>query len=436
MNYYNFVNTILETAKSHKLVYEVGEGDIYEHLNSGDHKYPCVFLTVQNVDSNGTQMTVTGSIFYVDVLLSDTSNKLQIQSTGMTTLQQIFMRLMDNYPDFDLRTGRYTPFDEKFADLCAGVFSNFTISFMDDTCIVNDDIFEGDEPITPEPDGKYMTITVDDNAGETIISPTVNGGLTPPNLQYRINNGDWNDFIVGTTADIHVFAGDVVEFKGVNENYISTSNEKYLNFAISGNPVSLSGSIMSLIDGVGETLVIPNEYCFTRLFSNSNIKTVSKDFLPATTLTMCCYTAMFWNCSSLVKAPELPSTALVYGCYQTMFKGCSSLVKAPELPSTTLAVYCYNGMFENCTSLVTAPELPATTLVMECYRFMFSGCTKLNYVKSLATTGIINEFGMASSSIEYWLQNVASTGTFVKPAGVKYLTGKSGIPSGWTVEEI
>lgn len=145
MNYYNFVNTILETAKSHKLVYEVGEGDIYEHLNSGDHKYPCVFLTVQNVDSNGTQMTVTGSLFYVDALLSDTSNKLQIQSTGMTTLQQIFMRLMDNYHDFELRTGRYTPFDEKFADLCAGVFSNFTISFMDDTCIVNDDIFEGDE---------------------------------------------------------------------------------------------------------------------------------------------------------------------------------------------------------------------------------------------------------------------------------------------------
>ena len=149
MNYLQFVNTILETSQSHKLVYEVGEGDIYEHLNSGDHKYPCVFLTVQNIDYNGTQMTVTGSLFYVDALLSDTSNKLQIQATGMTTLQQIFMRLMDNYPDFELRTGRYTPFDEKFADLCAGVFSNFTVSFMDDICIVNDDIFEGDVPPTP-----------------------------------------------------------------------------------------------------------------------------------------------------------------------------------------------------------------------------------------------------------------------------------------------
>ena len=152
MNYLQFVNTILETSQSHKLVYEVGEGDIYEHLNSGDHKYPCVFLTVQNVDSNGDKMTVTGSLFYVDALLSDSSNKLQIQATGMTTLQQIFMRLMDNYPDFDLRTGRYTPFDEKFSDLCSGVFSNFTISFMDDICIVNDDIFEGDEPITTGPE--------------------------------------------------------------------------------------------------------------------------------------------------------------------------------------------------------------------------------------------------------------------------------------------
>ena len=401
MNYLQFVNTILETSKSHKLVYEVGEGDIYEHLNSGDHKYPCVFLTVQNVDSNGTQMTVTGSLFYVDALLSDTSNKLQIQATGMTTLQQIFMRLMDNYPDFDLRIGRYTPFDEKFSDLCSGVFSNFTISFMDDICIVNDDIFEGDiptpptppgpePPTPPTPEGKYMTITVlDGDTGETTISPTVTGTLSP-NLQYRINNGDWTDLIVGTTADIQVVAGDFVQFKGVNESGVSTSTANYLKFDISGNPVALSGNVMSLIDGVGDTLEIPNSYCFYRLFMNSNVKTVSSDFLSATTLKNDCYSGMFSGCTSLTQAPELSATTLAGSCYQSMFNGCTSLTKAPELPATTLSDNCYYSMFNGCTALTTAPELPATTLAGSCYQSMFNGCTALTTAPELPATTLMS----------------------------------------------
>ena len=399
MNYLQFVNTILETSKSHKLVYEVGEGDIYEHLNSGDHKYPCVFLTVQNVDSNGSQMTVTGSLFYVDALLSDTSNKLQIQATGMTTLQQIFMRLMDNYPDFDLRIGRYTPFDEKFSDLCSGVFSNFTISFMDDICIVNDDIFEGDiptpptppgpePPTPPTPEGKYMTITVLDGDAGTTISPTVTGTLSP-NLQYRVNNGSWTDFIVGNTADIQVVAGDFVQFKGVNESGISTSSSNYLNFAIYGNPVALSGNIMSLIDGVGDALEIPNSYCFYRLFINSNIKTVSSDFLPATTIAKSCYGGMFYGCTSLTTAPALPATTLSDNCYYSMFNGCTALTTAPALPATTLAGSCYQSMFNVCTALTTAPELPATTLADNCYYSMFNGCTALTTAPALPATTLM-----------------------------------------------
>lgn len=387
MNYYNFVNTILETAKSHKLVYEVGEGDIYEHLNSGDHKYPCVFLTVQNVDSNGTQMTVTGSLFYVDALLSDTSNKLQIQSTGMTTLQQIFMRLMDNYPDFDLRTGRYTPFDEKFSDLCAGVFSNFTISFMDDICIVNDDIFEGDVPTPPEPEHKYMTITVlDGEVGETIIEPKFyERSITPPNLQYRVNNGSWKDFVFGTTAAITAQPRDVIQWKGLNPNGVSVVMNNYLNylnFSISGNPVSLSGSIMSLIDGMGECDTIPCDYCFTELFSNANIKTISDDFLPA----------------------------------------------------LTLKSHCYDKTFYNCKNLEKAPLLPAKELKLECYHGLFQMCKKLNYVKCLATIGT---FFPSASATTNWLNGVAPTGTLEKPSEAFYLADSdSGIPHGWTVVEL
>ena len=411
-----------------------------------------------------------------------------------------------------------------------------------------------------KPEGKYMTITVLDGDTGTTIAPTITGTLSP-NLQYRINsNGDWNDFIVGTTADIHVGARDWVQFKGNNQNGISNSSNNYLNFAISGNPVALSGNVMSLIDGVGDALVIPHDYCFYRLFHGSSIKTVTPDFLPATTITNgcyfdlfsgsllenspelpalimkencyrgmfygckhftqapelqattlandcyafmlaeCsslvqapalhattlateCYKGLFQNCTSITQAPELPATTLANYCYQNMFNGCTALTTAPEilpattllsncyrsmfynctsltqapalhattladwccafmfygctsltqapaLPSTELAQYCYNQMFLGCTSLTQAPELPATTLVAYCYQFMFYNCSNLNYVKCNATDIT------ATNSIYQWLNNVAANGTFVKPTGVSYVTGGSGIPSGWTVEEI
>ena len=385
---------------------------------------------------------------------------------------------------------------------------------------------------TPQPVGKYMTITVDDAAGETVIKPTWNGtSSSKPNLQYSINNGKWKDFIVGTTADIHLTAGNFVQFRGNNQNGISTYWD-YLNFVISGNPVALSGNVMSLIDGIGDALVVPCNYCFYKLFSQSSVKTVSSDFLPATTLKNYCYSWMFSECTSLTQAPELhtttlangcydsmfslctalttapalsattlaggcyrqmfsgctslttapvlPATTLASSCYYSMFDGCTSLTAAPALNATTLADRCYSGMFRGCTSLTAAPALPATTLAESCYQAMFSGCTalttaslpattlasncytdmfyrctalttapvlpattlatecyyqmfcgsiKLNYVKSLATDIT------AKNALRDWLEGVSSTGTFVKPAGVKYPISNSGIPSGWTIVE-
>ena len=380
---------------------------------------------------------------------------------------------------------------------------------------------EIDVPTPPEPEGKYMTITVDDSAGETTIKPTVKGSLPNLNLQYRVNGGDWADFIVGTTADIKIGAGDVLQFKGDNKEGVSNAEyhlnieKNYLNFVVSGNPVHLSGNIMSLIDGVGDALEIPRDYCFYALFRNSVIKTVSSDFLPATTLTPYCYQGMFQNCTALEIAPELPATIVKKYCYSSMFDGCTSLVTAPVLPATTLASNCYAGMFHSCTSLVTAHEFPATTLAESCYSWMFSDCTslktapelhatvldqycyeymfngctglvnapelpattltpfcyynmfsdctsleiapvlpattlvdscylqmfemcrKLNYVKSMATEGTIKDGKTVPSALQNWLNGVASTGTFVKPAAAVYVTDSiGGIPKGWTVQNI
>lgn len=361
MNYYNFVNTILETAKSHKLVYEVGEGDIYEHLNSGDHKYPCVFLTVQNVDSNGSQMTVTGSLFYVDALLSDTSNKLQIQSTGMTTLQQIFMRLMDNYPDFELRTGRYTPFDEKFADLCAGVFSNFTISFMDDICIVNDDIFE--EKPAPTIKDYFCFTALEDSAitWSTVTTPSSDGTTSPTydeeiHLQYSKDGKTWTEWNnTRESRRVSINKGSKLYVKGVNST-LSYSYNKYFvfqNFDDFGNSGSMkvSGNIMSLIYGEDfeDKTVISERYCFSRLFRDLNSCITEVDLtLPALILSESCYSQLL-ALNAMVKKIKLtlPAVQLVKNCYRQMIfcDGVPKYIDVTILAEDTSATNCMYNMF-------------------------------------------------------------------------------------------
>ena len=169
------------------------------------------------------------------------------------------------------------------------------------------------------------------------------------------------------------------------------------------------------------------EHCYTGMFWGCTSLTTAPE-LPATTMVAGCYEQMFHDCTSLTTAPELPATTVANYCYTGMFEGCTSLTTAPELPATTLNTWCYGSMFNGCTSLTTAPKLPATTLTEGCYYRMFQGCTNLNNVECLATS-------FESYSTDHWLEGVASSGTFIKAAGVNWATGTSGIPSGWTVTE-
>ena len=165
--------------------------------------------------------------------------------------------------------------------------------------------------------------------------------------------------------------------------------------------------------------------CYYEMFYGCKSLTQAPE-LPATTLAQECYWEMFRNCTSLTQAPELPATTLVGSCYSSMFQNCTSLTQAPELPATTLDGNCYSGMFSGCKSLTQAPELPATTLAFQCYRSMFSGCSALTEVHISATT-------TAKNALEYWLDNVASSGTVYANPNFTDLPedSGSGVPSGW-----
>jgi hypothetical protein len=61
---------------------------------------------------------------------------------------------------------------------------------------------------------------------------------------------------------------------------------------------------------------------------------------------------------------------------------------------------------------------------------MFYGCFKLNYIKAMFTTT------PSTSYMNYWVNGVASSGTFVKNSAATWTSscGTSTYPCNWTVQ--
>ena len=330
-------------------------------------------------------------------------------------------------------------------------------------------------------------LTFESLADNNTITWTFTGKDPIQNVIYWSKNGTSWTSAIASTSDTPVSLatlkkGEKMYLKGENVKYAS-STSKYSHFN-SDYEFNVSGNIMSLIYGdnfIGQT-TLQSSYNFTGIFRSSKVYDASNIILPATTLTNFCYRSMFYGCTSLATAPVLPATTLANSCYAYMFEGCSSLATATELPATTLANSCYMSMFAGtkitaapelpatiltdscyrnmfynckslatapvlpatilqprcyqhmffgCTSLKTAPELPAKTLATYCYAYMFQECTSLSYIKCLATNI------SASNSHDWWLYNVASTGTFVKPTSMtSWPANAHGIPSGWRVVNV
>ena len=276
-------------------------------------------------------------------------------------------------------------------------------------------IVDGDTVDVPI-DYNYLTFTAEEDGSTFGIETkkyrysSIESTLVYPSVQYSLDGGvTWTALVEGDTI-LLAHKGDKALLRGDNPNGFSEGSS-YSTFKMTGK-VAASGSVMSLIDGIGCSVKIPQFFCcFSGLFENCTsltqapalpATTLSNECyaemfsgctsltqapeLPATTLDEHCYAEMFYGCTSLTQAPALPATTLADACYKGMFKGCTGLTQAPELPATTLARYCYFYMFENCTSLTQAPELPATTLAVYCYMSMFSGCTSLTQAPELPAT--------------------------------------------------
>lgn len=116
-------------AKEQPSINMIVQQDVFRINSAPSLKYG-VFAWTQGQHSgniNGMQ-TYSFSLFYVDRLLEDLSNQIEIQSVGCETLGNI-LRALDEY---DVEVGNYTmqTFNQRFTDECAGVFCNVTLSVL------------------------------------------------------------------------------------------------------------------------------------------------------------------------------------------------------------------------------------------------------------------------------------------------------------------
>lgn len=128
MSLYEIVKSLQEIAKQQPNINYVGEGDIYILNTQPNIDYSVFFITQTNHSQYENTIEYKLTLFYVDRLMTDESNRLKIQSEGIMMLGNIINIFNQKYPDVEVEYNvNHTTFLQKFADSCAGVFADVTI---------------------------------------------------------------------------------------------------------------------------------------------------------------------------------------------------------------------------------------------------------------------------------------------------------------------
>lgn len=119
-----------DIAQSKPNVNYVGIGNVYDLNSKPDVEYGVVYLTYGSTSVYDYQINHTVTLFYIDRLTDNFDNRLEIQTNGVRELTNIINTLV-NQEDIEISYPlTFTPFNQRFIDDCAGVFT--TITFITD----------------------------------------------------------------------------------------------------------------------------------------------------------------------------------------------------------------------------------------------------------------------------------------------------------------
>lgn len=145
MKYRELLNNITEVAKKHPNINSTFIGDVYELNHRNDVDY-CAFVITQGthrVNSDEDYIDYTLNLFYVDRLTADESNRTQIHSSGIDFMNSL-LRAVEK---LGVTVVEHTEnvFNERFNDVCAGVYATVVFRVDIDECGQTIEIITPDE---------------------------------------------------------------------------------------------------------------------------------------------------------------------------------------------------------------------------------------------------------------------------------------------------
>ena len=341
MRYFDFIKEIKEISTSHILVNEYGEGDIYEYLNNGEHKYPCIFLTVTNLTTTDSGTAINFTLFYTDRLVENQANKTSIQSTGISVIKQILSKYEQLHPEYLLNSVNYTPFTEKFTDMCAGVFCDVVIENQIDTLEDYDNECE---------EGAFAvkTITLTKNGVYDIVGYDSAVVLVEADChEYEELVDELTNTIEQKEVEIDSLEKEIVNVNRINELLNAEINS--LNMTIEQKDIIIYekdeqiNSVTTLSITENGTYTPPTDVLgYNEVVVNVESE-VKRTKVSSLTVTNDCIVDGTWGAESI----DTSNVTSMYG----MFSGCGSLQSLDVSNWDTNNVTSMYGMFGGCGSL-------------------------------------------------------------------------------------
>lgn len=128
MNLQQVIKAFEVVASQQPSVNMIVQNDIFRLNSVTDARYG-VFGWTQGQHSSSldsSMFTFSFTFFYVDRLMDDMSNQIEVQSVGIQTLDNILKKL-DDLDIYVSSTYTFQTFNQRFLDECAGVFCNVTL---------------------------------------------------------------------------------------------------------------------------------------------------------------------------------------------------------------------------------------------------------------------------------------------------------------------
>ena len=129
MTLFEIINKLKSIAINKPNINWVGDGDVYTLNSLPNIDYSVFFITQNEHSIYQDTLTYSLNLFYIDRISDSEDNTLNIQSDGMLQLTNIINTLVFS-EDVDVDGEiSFTPFIQRFADNCSGVYCNvrFTV---------------------------------------------------------------------------------------------------------------------------------------------------------------------------------------------------------------------------------------------------------------------------------------------------------------------